>query len=250
MLCLPVVAPAISMADLNSDLGEGESPARTRALMRVVTSANVACGGHAGTPESMDRCVRLAAAFSVRLGAHPGLPGTFGRGLAAIRPGELETLLIHQVSALAMVAKARGRSLEHVKLHGALYHATEQDPALAAAYVRTMRRWFPGLRILALAGGRVAARARASGTPVWEEAFVDRGYCSDGSLVPRGLAGALITSPTAVQRRIRDVRQGLGIETGDGGRWRIRPQTWCVHADTPGAPALARAAAAVLFPEP
>lgn len=236
------------MADLNADLGEGESPARTRALMRVVTSANVACGGHAGTAESMDRCVRLAAEFSVRLGAHPGLPGAFGRRSAPVSPPELETLLIQQVSALMVIAKFRKRRVEHVKLHGALYHATEQDPELAAVYVHTVRRWFPRLRILALAGGRVAAAARVSGLPVWEEAFVDRGYRADGTLVPRGLPGAIITDVSVIRHRIRDVRSGRGIETEAGSRWPLRPQTWCVHADTPNAPKLARAAAKFLFP--
>lgn len=236
------------MADLNSDLGEGESPLRTRALMRVVTSANVACGGHAGTVESMDRCVRLCAEFSVRLGAHPGLPGAFGRGSAGVGPEELETLVLQQVSALMRIAKSRKRRVHHVKLHGALYHATEQDPALTAAYVGTVVRWFPGLRILALAGGRVVAAARASGLPVWEEAFVDRGYREDGSLVPRGLPGAMITEASAVRRRIREVGCGRGIETETGRRWPLHPQSWCVHADTPAAPTLARAAAEVLFP--
>ena len=236
------------MTDLNSDLGEGESPARTRALMRVVTSVNVACGGHAGTAESMDRCVRWSAEFSVRLGAHPGLPGAFGRGAARISPAEFETLLIHQVSALMVIAKSRKRRVEHVKLHGALYHATEQDPTLTAAYVGGVGRWLPGLRILALAGGRVAAAARASGLSVWEEAFADRGYREDGTLVPRGLPGAIITETSIIRRRIRDVACGKGIETETGRRWPLHPQTWCIHADSPAAPALARVAAEVLFP--
>ncbi|MFO1462128.1 MAG: 5-oxoprolinase subunit PxpA [Verrucomicrobiota bacterium] len=236
------------MTDLNSDLGEGESPARTRALMGIVTSANVACGGHAGTAETMDRCVRLAVEFSVRLGAHPGLPGAFGRGTTRISPGELELLLIHQISALMRIAKARSCTVVHVKLHGSLYHATEQEPKLTAVYLQALGRWFPGLRVLALAGGRVAAAARTSGIPVWEEAFLDRGYRRDGTLVPRGLPGAMIADVSDVRRRIREVGRGQGVETEAGGRWAMRPQTWCVHADTPKAVTLARAAAAILFP--
>src|SRR5688500_18309234 len=115
--------------DLNCDLGEGEPRARTEALMRVITSANVACGGHAGDLASMERCVALAKKFKVRLGAHPGTADRagFGRGELKITPAELELLLLQQVGTLERIARAHGVKLHHIKLHGALYHATERD---------------------------------------------------------------------------------------------------------------------------
>src|SRR5436309_15056078 len=131
--------------DFNCDLGEGEPVARTRALMRWITSANVACGGHAGDLQTMERCVRLARQFKVRLGAHPG-PWSrtdLGRGVVRVTPGELELLLIHQVSALDTVARRKGMTLHHIKLHGALYHATETNETLARRYVATVKRWWP-----------------------------------------------------------------------------------------------------------
>lgn len=230
--------------DLNCDLGEGESPARTRALMRVITSANVACGGHAGDVRSMQRCVRLALQYAVRLGAHPGLADGFGRGEVRLTAEALELLVVQQVSSLMTVAQGLGTALHHVKLHGSLYHATESDPVLSRALVRTMQRWFPRVRLYALAGGRLVCRARDAGVPAWEEGFVDRGYRDDGTLVPRGTPGALVSDVRQAQRRLLEVREGLGIETVSGRRLELWPQTWCVHSDTPGAVRMARAAAA------
>lgn len=235
-----------AVLDLNCDLGEGESPARTRALMRLITSANVACGGHAGGVRSMQRCVRLALQYSVRLGAHPGWADGFGRGEMRPTAEALELLVVQQVSSLMTVAQGLGATLHHVKLHGSLYHAAESDPVLARALVRTMHRWFPRVRLYALAGGQVVCRARDTGVPVWEEGFMDRGYRDDGTLVPRGIPGALISDVRQVQQRLVDVRNGLGIETVSGGRLALWPQTWCVHSDTPGAVGIARAAAAAV----
>jgi len=234
----------VPVFDLNCDLGEGEPPARTRALLRWVTSANIACGGHAGDAATMQCAVREALARGVRLGAHPGWPdrGGFGRAEAALRPGELATLLLHQVSALATVAQAAGGVLHHVKLHGALYHAVEQRPALAREYLDAVARWWPRLVVVARAGGRVVRAARRRGLAAWEEAFLDRGYRADGALVPRGEPGALLTDQGAVLERLRGLLAGRGLRTTDGRMLRLRPQTLCVHADSPGAVALARAA--------
>src|SRR5256885_15204701 len=117
--------------DLNCDLGEGESVAKTRALMRSITSANVACGGHAGDVRSMETSVRLARQYGVRLGAHPGLPSQFGRGIVKLSPAQLELLLLHQIGALERIARFHHVKLHHIKLHGSLYHAADADPALA-----------------------------------------------------------------------------------------------------------------------
>jgi len=227
--------------DLNCDLGEGESPARTRSLMRQITSASIACGGHAGDVSSMERCLRLAREHQVRAGAHPGLPGQFGRGQATLSAAALQMLLLHQIGALHRIAGAVGAPLRHVKLHGALYHATEQRPALARAYVEAVRRWFPRLTIYALAGGRVAGQAEAAGLRVWPEAFADRAYADDGRLLPRSHPSALLTDVAAVVRRIRLLRARGGWES-HAGRWLpMSPRTLCVHGDTPGAARLARA---------
>lgn len=229
--------------DLNCDLGEGEPAVRTRALMRWITSANVACGGHAGDAKSMDLCVRLAKRFGVRLGAHPGpwARGDFGRSSVHITPDELDLLLLQQVGALERIARARGVRLHHVKLHGALYHASEADDKLARRYLRSIARWWRGAVIIAKANGRVARLARRAGVRIWEEGFVDRGYRDDGALVPRDQPGALVTDMPSVLRRVRTILEHCQIETISGGRLRLRPQTVCVHSDTPNSPAIARA---------
>jgi len=231
--------------DLNCDLGEGEPRARTDALMRVITSASVACGGHAGTPASMRRCVRLAKKYGVRLGAHPGPPGTndFGRGAIEVTPQQLEVWLIEQVGALNRIAHGNGVRLHHIKLHGALYHASETDAKLARCYVETVRCAWPRVKIFARAGGRVAAVARRAGVSVWEEAFLDRGYRDDGTLVPRGDPSALLTAVKDVLARLRRLQTKNELLSISGKVLRLRPRTLCLHSDTPRAVRLARAVA-------
>lgn len=228
--------------DLNCDLGEDEPWSRTRALLRWVTSANVACGGHAGDVGRMERCVREARRRRVRVGAHPGLPGAFGRGVVQLDAAGLETLVVQQVGALERVARAAGVRLHHVKLHGALYHAVEDNPSLGAAFVGCIARWFPGLAIYSRAGGRVEKLARAKRVPVWPEAFVDRGYRPDGTLIPRGQPGALLTSRADVRERLREFRQRGIVEAVDGSALTFLVRTWCVHGDTPGAVSFVRMA--------
>jgi UPF0271 protein len=230
--------------DLNCDLGEGEPAARTRALMRQVTSANVACGGHAGDLASMSRCARLALEFGVRLGAHPGPPGRadFGRAPVHASPAELALWVVQQAGALARVAGRFGLPLHHIKLHGALYHAAEADPALARSYAEAVREHFPGVKIYSLSGGRVARLARRAGIEVWEELFADRAYQADGRLVPRQQPGALLNTPDQVAARLADWIKTGRIGTVDGGQVRLAARTCCVHGDTVGSVALARAA--------
>lgn len=232
--------------DLNCDLGEGEPFARTRALMRYATSVNVACGVHAGDAATMERCVRLARALGVRVGAHPGVAGAFGRGEVKLTKGELQTLLLRQVGALHRLTEVHKVRLHHVKLHGSLYHAVERDAALGRCYVETLRGWFAGLPIYALAGGRIAAIGQQLGVAVWEEAFADRGYRADGSLVPRDEPGALLSRPVEIARRVEELKAGRGILAVDGSRLPLRPRTVCVHGDTPGAIRLLAAAARAL----
>jgi UPF0271 protein len=234
--------------DFNCDLGEGEPLALTRALMRRITSANVACGGHAGNMQSMEACVRLAKHFNVKLGAHPGLwsRAHFGRDPGAVTADELELLLLQQVGSLKRIAQAHGVGLHHIKLHGALYHASETNLTLASRYIASVGRWWPGCIIYALAGGRVAARAERASVKVWQEAFADRGYRDDGSLVPRGETGAILTTDEAVLRRVRMLCGYREIESISGRRLRIIADTLCLHSDSPRSAALAEAVARAL----
>lgn len=226
--------------DLNCDLGEGESRARTQALMRVITSANVACGGHAGDMASMERCVALAKKYEVRLGAHPGAADRagFGRGELRITAAELELLLLQQVSALQRIAHAHGVKLHHIKLHGALYHATERDQRLAKAYVEIVRRWWPNALVYALAHGTVAKSAKRL---IWEEAFLDRNYLDNGTLVPRSESPALLKNVQDVRERVEQLARGT-VTSVDGKVIRVRARTICVHGDTPQAVEFARLA--------
>ena len=229
--------------DLNCDLGEGEPLARTRALMRWITSANVACGGHGGDAKTMEACVRLSKRYCVRLGAHPGLwsRSDFGRGQVDLSADELELLLLHQVNALVTIARAHSARLHHIKLHGALYHASESSEALARRYVASVARWWPRAIIYSQASGLVVRLARRSGVEAREEAFVDRAYQDDGSLVPRSEPAALITDTQSVIQRVRAVLDRGEIATVSGKRIGLRPQTLCLHSDTPRAVALSRA---------
>ncbi len=227
--------------DLNCDLGEGEPIVRTRALMRWITSANVACGGHAGDAQTMEACVRLAAAGGVHLGAHPGpwARNDFGRSPVSVTPDELELLLLQQVGALERIAQAHRVRLHHVKLHGALYHATDADEALARRYLRVVGRWWPRCVVYARAGGLVARLARVipedERVTVWPEAFADRGYRDDGTLVPRGEPCALLKTAGEVRARGRLLAATGAVESVSGGRLELRPRTVCVHSDSPEA---------------
>jgi 5-oxoprolinase (ATP-hydrolysing) subunit A len=223
--------------DLNCDLGEGEAPGRTKRLMTQITSANIACGGHAGDMATMRRCVRLAQAHNVHLGAHPGSRDrqTFGRASVTLKSAELEQLLLEQVGLLERVATEEGVKLHHVKLHGALYHATERDLSLARHYLACVRRWWPKLIVYALAGGTVARCARRAGVKVWPEAFLDRNYRNDGSLVPRTDPAALLTRRSELMDRMRLLMERNAIATVTGKIRRVSARTICVHSDTPHA---------------
>jgi len=227
--------------DLNCDLGEGEPWARTRALLRQITSANVACGGHAGDALTMERVVVEAKALGVRLGAHPGVVGEFGRGEVTLSPRQLQTLVLQQVGALDLLARQHGSRLHHIKLHGALYHAVENDKALGRAYVEAVTRWFPKVKIYARAGGLILTLAREAGVAAWAEGFIDRAYCANGQLVPRNQDGALLTRAQEITERLREWRQTGGWKSLEGSWVAVPAQTLCQHGDTPGAVALARA---------
>ena len=230
--------------DLNCDLGEGEPLSHTKSLMRSITSANVACGGHAGNFKTLETCVCLANEFGVNLGAHPGLwdRASFGRAAPNITPHELELLLLHQVGAIEKVAHTNGCGLHHIKLHGALYHACDSNEKLGWRYLSAVARWWPGVRVYARAGGRVARLGRKAGVPVWEEVFLDRGYFKDGTLVPRIEAGAQSSDLNEVRARLRSLAEDGHVIAVSGEPIRIKARTACIHADAPQAIERARAA--------
>lgn len=240
--------------DLNCDMGEGFGawdPAADEQLMPLVSSANVACGFHASDPRIMRRTVRLARQHGVAVGAHPGFRDLvgFGRRTISASPEEIRDDVVYQVGALLAFCRAEGVPLTHVKPHGALYNAAAKDPALSRAIAEAVRSVDPGLWLMGLAGSALPAAGRAAGLRTVEEAFADRGYAPDGSLLPRDRPGALVTDPAAVAERVaRLAREGV-IAAADGTDLRIAAGTVCVHGDTPGAAALAAAVRARLARE-
>ncbi len=237
---------AASAIDLNGDVGEGYgawAPPVDEELVPLVSSANVACGFHASDPGLMRRTVRLAKRHGVAVGAHPSFPDRvgFGRRMLAATPQEIEDDVVYQVGALLGCCRAEGVPLVHVKPHGALYGAAARDPAVARAIVAAVRAVDPSLWLVALAGSVLAREARAAGLACVEEAFADRGYARDGTLLPRGAPGALVTDPAAVAERVsRIAREGV-VSAADGADLAVAAGTVCVHGDTPGAVAVARA---------
>ncbi len=232
--------------DLNCDLGESFGRwelGEDEAVMRVVTSANVACGLHAGDPQVMDRTVRLAGRHGVSLGAHPGYPDLqgFGRRVIDLTGEEVENFVLYQVGALAAFARANRVELVHVKPHGALYNQAARDPALAEAVARAVVRFSKELILVGLAGSALVAVGQAAGLRVANEGFPDRAYQPDGSLRPRRLPGALIeTIDAACAQAVRLAVDGI-ISIEDGVQRKQPVDTLCIHGDYPGAAARAAA---------
>ncbi|GAB4397990.1 MAG: 5-oxoprolinase subunit PxpA [Anaerolineales bacterium] len=222
--------------DLNCDLGESfgrYTLGEDAALMPLITSVNVACGFHAGDALTMQRTVRLAGLHGVALGAHPGwldLQG-FGRRTMQVSAEETEAFVLYQLGALAAFAQAEGVTLRHVKPHGALYNQAAHDPQLAAAVARAVQRFDSRLILVGLAGSHLPAAGAALGLRVAHEAFPDRGYNPDGSLMARHLPGALLHSAAAVAAHaVTLATEGIRI----GGR-ALLPDTLCLHGDHAGA---------------
>ncbi|WP_024876204.1 LamB/YcsF family protein [Saccharomonospora piscinae] len=234
-----------AVIDLNSDLGEGFGAwplGDDDALLDVVTSANVACGFHAGDPSVLRRVTDRAAERGVAVGAQVGyrdLAG-FGRRFIDMDPHELANDVIYQIGALDGFAKVAGTSVRYVKPHGALYNAVVHHAEQAAAVVEAISRYDPALPVLGLPGSELVKQAREAGLAVVLESFVDRAYTPEGALVSRREPHALVRDADEVVRR--SVRMALdgAVEAVDGSRLSLRPQSLCVHGDTPGAVELAR----------
>ena len=227
--------------DLNADLGEGCG--NDEALLGLVSSANIACGWHAGDAKTMRQCVRWALANGVAIGAHPSFPDreNFGRSTMNLPPEEIVAGTLYQIGALAAIVKAEGGTLAHVKAHGALYNVANKNAAVAEAIVAAVKTYDPSLLIFALPGSALQAAADAAGLPVAREGFADRAYNADGSLVSRRLPGAMITDAAAAAgRMLRVVAEGR-LTAVDGAEIDLEIDTICVHSDTPDAVAIAHA---------
>ena len=231
--------------DLNSDVGESFGPwpmGVDEAVMCSITSANVACGYHAGDPRVMRETVRRAAAHGVAVGAHPGYPDLVGFGRRDLRmsPGEVEDMVLYQIGALAAIAAAEGVRLSHVKAHGALYNMAAKDRGLADAISRAVRAFDSALVLFGLPGSELLRAGEAAGLRVASEGFADRSYEADGSLTSRARPGSVIHDPSeVVARSLRMVREGR-VTTREGSEIELRVDTLCTHGDTPGADELTR----------
>jgi UPF0271 protein len=232
--------------DLNADLGESFGAwtmGQDAQLMPLISSANVACGFHAGDPGTMRTTVRLARAHGVAVGAHPGFPdlGVFGRREMQLRPQEVEDLVLYQIGALAAIAHSEGVRLQHVKAHGALYNMACEDDALAEAIANAVVAFDPTLVLFGLPGSALLQAGLDAGLPVAAEAFADRAYHADGSLAPRSEPGSVLHDvDTVVARALMMVREQTVVAT-DGTAVRFEADTLCLHGDTPGATVLAAA---------
>jgi UPF0271 protein len=226
--------------DLNCDMGESFGAYRLgndAEVLRYVTSANIACGFHAGDPQVMQATVRLAGQAGVCIGAHPGYPDLqgFGRRALEMNADEVEALVLYQIGALAGFCRAEGVELVHVKPHGALYNQAAKDRALALAVARATVRFSRSLVLVGLAGSALLAAGEEVGLCVAGEGFPDRAYQPDGSLRPRRLLGAVLESPEeAAAQALQMALHGVTV-TRDGRTETLRVDTLCIHGDNPHA---------------
>lgn len=226
--------------DLNSDLGEGYGAWRMgddAAMLQIVSSANIACGFHAGDPRSLLETLRQAARQSVAVGAHVSYPDRvgFGRRHMEVAPDDLTADVIYQIGALQGLARAAGTRVTYVKPHGALYNTIAHDARQADAVIAGVLAVDPALVLMGLAGAPILDRARAAGLSVVSEAFADRGYAADGTLVPRGQPGAVLHDVDLVADRMVQLASTGIIRAADGSSLQLQADSICVHGDSPGA---------------
>jgi len=232
--------------DLNCDLGEG-CPLDAE-LMPLITSANIACGFHAGGPDMALATIQLAAHHHVAIGAHPSFPdrANFGRVEMVRTEQQVFEDCVYQIGALAGLARAAGLSLSHVKPHGALYNQAARDPLVAEAVVAAIRDFDPSLAVFGLASSVLVDAARRAGLVAVEEVFADRGYRADGSLVPRSQPGALVDDEGEVIARTLDMVRERRVRAVTGEWVPLNAQTVCLHGDGPHAVAFAQRIRAAL----
>jgi len=225
--------------DLNCDMGELADAQHEAALMQYITSANIACGGHAGDEATMERTARLALERGVRIGAHPGYPdrANFGRLEMAMTSAEIERTIQEQIERLEAVVRRLGAAIVHVKPHGAIYNVAVRNTEVARAIGSGVAKWNPRVPIFGLAASPMLDVWRRMGLTAMGEAFADRRYEPDGTLRSRRFADALITDPhEAARQAVRLAREG-------------NAQTICVHGDTPGSVEILKAVGEALQAE-
>jgi len=234
------------MADLNCDMGESFSlyhMGNDANLMPYIDQANVACGFHASDPNHMRATVELAVRHDVRIGAHvapPDLAG-FGRREMKIEEEEMLNIILYQIGALDAFCKQAGTRLSHIKPHGALYHTAARSAELAALLGAVVAETAPGARLVGPPGSALASAAAGAGIAFTGEGFADRAYGDDGDLVARTAPGAIVSDPGAAARQAVQLACEGKVETRSGQTLALRIQTLCLHGDTPGAVARARA---------
>lgn len=226
--------------DLNSDLGESFGAwtmGNDDHILPIVSSANIACGFHAGDPLGILKTVQHASTLGVSIGAHVAYPDLvgFGRRNMDLSRDELIADVLYQISALDGLSKVAGSAVKYVKPHGALYNTIATDPVQAQAVIDAIQMYNPELVLVALAGSKLLDQAKQSGLKVVAEAFADRAYNSDGSLVSRRLAGAVLHDAEYVAKRVVSMLQKGGVESIDGIFTPIQADTICLHGDTAGA---------------
>jgi UPF0271 protein len=237
--------------DFNCDMGEGYGAWRMgddAALLDHVTSANIACGFHAGDPATIHRTVRAAVEKGVAIGAHPSLPDLqgFGRRAMTIKPAEAYDIVVYQIGALDAFARACGGRLAHVKAHGSLYNMAAKDRALADAIAGAVRDVDRSLVLFGLSGSELIRAAEAAGLSAAAEVFADRSYQDDGSLTPRGRPGAMIEDVEASIAQVKRMVLEGKVRSVSGKDVRVRADTLCIHGDQPGAVEFAKRIRAAL----
>ena len=226
--------------DLNADLGEGAG--NDAAILKFVTSANIACGGHAGDPELMSSTIELAKKERVAIGAHPGYPDRagFGRRQLQMSPDEVHDSVVEQIRALHELARAAGVPLRHVKPHGALYNSAATDTSMADAIATAVAAIDPAIILFGLAGSELVVAGQRAGLRTVAEGFADRTYSTDGRLTPRSQSGALIGDPAvAATQAIRLVAEGK-VRSLQGEDVEVHVDTICIHGDSPESAVFAR----------
>jgi UPF0271 protein len=231
--------------DLNSDLGEGFGPwdmGNDAEMLSLVSSANIACGGHASDPETMFKTLTLAKENNVCVGAHPGYNDRegFGRRVIPMSPAEIGRMVVAQIGALQAMAILAGTKVSYVKAHGALANLAARDAYVAEAMVHAIRELDPDLTILAISGTQVERVAKEKGHPVYSEIFADRGYLSSGQLVPRGQEHAMIHDPNEASDRLLEMLSTGLMPVIDGDPIPLDAHSICVHGDSPSAVAMAQ----------
>ncbi|AJJ11204.1 hypothetical protein CH64_3777 [Yersinia rohdei] len=226
--------------DLNADLGEG--CANDQALLQLVSSANIACGFHAGDAQTMRQSVRWAIEYGVAIGAHPSFPDreNFGRTAMQLPPETVYAQVVYQLGALAAIVKAEGGVMQHVKPHGMLYNQAARDPQLADAIAQAIKAVDPSLRLVGLAGSELIRAGERAGLATRQEVFADRRYQPDGTLVPRNQSDALIESDELALSQTLAMVLRHQVQANDGSWVAVQADTVCVHGDGAHALAFAR----------